>query len=165
MSGIQEFTAWMQQQQLMDDEIRAQHEAMSNGQRRRLLLVEYHCAAKNCLLLRIWQSPHGPAFFRPAYTLTPERNLARSNEAGRANNTSDGFNRWKESAARWVSATGVKDQMGWTMNCRHVDAHVRVAEIDKDLAAAIAGQPVRRRIRSVSGSNVSLVPLESLTEK
>lgn len=143
-----------------------QHEAMTDGERRRKLLLEYHCSAgRPCLLLRIFATKYGPAFYRPAYMLTPERNLARSNEAGRAANTSDGFNRWRSACDLWTDAHGLEESFGWFLNCRHVDIAVRVAEIDADLALATPGNPRRRRINRVSpSSEYGLVLLDSVSQ-
>ena len=53
-------------------DVTEQHAAMTDGQRRRRLLVEYVCGARPpCLLLRIFASDYyGPAFYRPPYILT-----------------------------------------------------------------------------------------------
>ncbi|MGA9492892.1 MAG: hypothetical protein WBV80_21940 [Mycobacterium sp.] len=40
----------------------AHYEAGVNG----AMLAEYRCREKNCLLLRVWQTPTGPEFFAPS---------------------------------------------------------------------------------------------------
>lgn len=164
--GVESLREYMARREQIREAVTQQHDAMTTGERRRKLLLEYHCSARQpCLLLRIFATPYGPAFYRPAYVLTPERNLARSNESGRAANTSDGFNHWVSGCDIWMDAHGLEDTFGWFLNCRHVDLGVRVADIDTDLALASPGKPRRRRINRVSKSGQhSLVLLDSVSQ-
>lgn len=146
------------------EDVTRQYGAMTDSQRRRLLLVEYHCAARGCLLLRVWASTHGAAFYRPAYILTAERNLATSNEAGRAANTTDGFNRWKDGCDVWPSAFANDPGAAWSLNCRHVAATVPMSDIDRDITGATPGKPARRSVLSVSDADLRTVPLSSVTK-
>lgn len=164
-----EGVAWLrdlfEQHERTRTEVAEQHAAMTDGQRRRRLLVEYHCSARRpCLLLRIFASDHGPAFYRPPYILTEERNLSRSTAEGRAANTTNGVDRWRESAGVWVSAGSNADRAGWDLACRHVDVTVRWADIDADVRRAQPGAPVRRRIARVSSSEFRWVALDSVTQ-
>ena len=122
--------AFLERQERAREEVTEQHAAMTDGQRRRRVLVEYHCTAgRPCLLLRIFASDdYGPAFYRPPYILTEERNLRASNEDGRAANTTDGANHWREGVGPWVTADGIESTAGWSLNCRHVDVSVRWAD-------------------------------------
>lgn len=137
---------------------------MTVAQRRRLLLVEYHCTA-GCLLLRAWATVNGPAFHRPAYVLTAGRNEARSNQGGRARNTSDGYNHWLANSGMWFHITpDLAETFGWGFHCRHVDVTVRAADIQADIDAGRPGAPIRRRVARVSSADVGIVPLESVTQ-
>lgn len=151
---------YMAERRLQRESVAQQHADLTVSQRRRLLLVEYHCAQRGCLLLRVWASPYGPAFHKPPYVLSAERNLASSNADGRANNTTDGFNRWKGATDVWVD---VKEdpRFGWSLNCRHVAVTVSAADIQTDIETASPGEPIRRRIASVSSPDLRLLPLMS----
>lgn len=146
------------------EDVARQHSAMTVAQRRRLLLLEYHCTA-GCLLLRVWTTSRGPAFHRPAYVLTPERNEGRSNEDGRTSNTSDGRNHWRENSGIWFTITpDLAERFGWGLHCRHVDVTVRAADVQADIDAGRPGSPVRRSIRRVSSADPGLVPLDSVAQ-
>ena len=164
--GVAWLGAFLERQERAREEVTEQHAAMTDGQRRRRVLVEYHCTAgRPCLLLRIFASDdYGPAFYRPPYILTEERNLRASNEDGRAANTTDGANHWREGVGPWVTADGIESTAGWSLNCRHVDVSVRWADIDADVRRAQPGAPVRRRILRVSSQDFRRVALESVTQ-
>ena len=95
------------------------------------------------------------------YVLSPERNEGQSSEAGRAKNTSDGNNHWRESCGPWVDPKGAAT-FGWSLNCRHVAVWVPATDIHQDIVTAKAGEPIRRRIRGVSSQHERLVPLASV---
>lgn len=144
----------------------AAYRGMSESQRRRLLLVEYHCAdSARCPLLRVWHSLSlGPSFYQPAYVLTEARNLERSNEEGRARHTTDGGGRWTPTFGRWAEVADEDEAAGWELHCRHTDVKVRAADVRADIDAATPGRPVRRRIARVSSSDFRTVPLDSVTQ-
>lgn len=132
------------------DELARQHDAMNDAQRRRVLLVEYHCAdRRRCLLLRVWATTHGPAFYRPRYTVSPARNLDRSSPEGRAANTRNGSNDWRANCGRWMDVGGL-GPIGWPLNCDHVSAVVLAADVQADIESAQPGKPVRRTVARVS---------------
>lgn len=142
-----------------------EHDGMTDKQLRRCLLVEYRCARRNCLLLRIFNSSNGPAVHRPSYTLTQERNMHRSSASGREHNTSDGFNHWRSSTGPWIPADNLGSDASWSLHCRHVDVSIRWADVDQDVTSASnAGSPLRRGIRAVSSADSGLVPLRYVTQ-
>ncbi|MDI9629574.1 MAG: hypothetical protein QM286_13720 [Acidobacteriota bacterium] len=138
------------------------YKAMSDRQRKRLLLVEYRCAAKQCLLLRAWNSPLGPATYQPPYILTPERNLALSSASGRGANTTDGNNHWRERGGLWSYTDDWGNSLGILLACRHVYVSVLASDIHRDILAGAPGSPVRRRIVGVSVQDNGVVPLGSV---
>lgn len=129
------------------DLIRAVHES-AQGRRavRRGALVELRCSAREgCLLLRAWawHSPHGIAYYRPPYKLSPARNAATSSPEGRLKNTRDGDRRWQSRAGM------LEDFAAWPdarmpIQCDHVDSTVEVRDLLRWASDATPGKPTRR---------------------
>lgn len=79
------------------------------------LLAEYRCGAPDGhLLLHIFQTPPGPAFYQPHYKLSRGRSLATSTEEARLKNTRDGDHDWNEQAGLLAASANV------LLNCDHV---------------------------------------------
>jgi len=95
------------------------------------LLLEYRCRAKGCLLLRVWQTPEGPAWQAPGRALSNRGALARD----------------LEQTALGVGETGRLDDcppLLWLpLICRHVNESAWLFDIRADLADATPGRPVR----------------------
>jgi hypothetical protein len=105
-------------------EVIAHHEAGVRG----VLLVEYRCRAKGCLLLRVWQTPNGPEFLASGYRLSNRYTLA-----GREGETWDWGGRLDDyPATLWVP-----------LMCNHVTERTCVSEIRRDLAGRTPGNPTR----------------------
>lgn len=70
----------------------------ATGMLRRAMLIEYRCPTpRGCLLLGIFATPHGPAWYTPPFKFSPERNARTSPEA-RSERTTDGDRRWRDRA-------------------------------------------------------------------
>ena len=89
----------------------------SNGSLRQVLLSEYRCQS-GCLLLQLFQTPTGVAFFIPRYKLSRNVNAASSSESGRRVNTEDGENHWKEQIWQLSPAKNL------SLNCDHIKQYI-----------------------------------------
>lgn len=64
-------------------------------QLRSALIYQAYCSdADSCLLVRVFQTPKGLAYFIPRYKLSPSVNERHSSPEGRAEHTEDGDRRW-----------------------------------------------------------------------
>lgn len=105
-----------------------------------VLLVEYRCRKKGCLLLHVWQAPKGLEFFAPAARVSDQFVSAgqwhwlgynREDEK----KTGDRAGRLDEVAARLQSG-------GWLwLMCEHVKESMWVRDIRQDAASGQLGQP------------------------
>lgn len=127
------------QLRLLDDngvQALAYYQALKKARRLKdVLMAEYRCS-DGCLLLHLFQTPAGTAFYAPRYRLSPGVNAESSNESGRAANTEDGERKWK-AHANLVSAAA-----NFPLNCDHVLNHV----IDMPALSNTPGNPVRKQI-------------------
>jgi hypothetical protein len=127
--------------------------AMTPNARKQVLLAEYRCAIKRCLLMHIWQTPHGRCFYLPPYRLSPDMTETRTVESARLKRTEDGYRLWRARAGsldelveffQWNPGRG-----GLPVNCGHVRATVPVEQVVAAVAAAAArptGQNLPRRV-------------------
>lgn len=69
------------------------------GMLRERTLLEYRCdsSRRGCLLLRVFETPVGPATYKPPVRFSPAKN-ANTHPAARAALTTDGDRRWEASA-------------------------------------------------------------------
>jgi len=106
-------------------------------------------AVCGCLLLRVWLSPLGYCFYRPAYRVAPGRNADTSTESGRAANTTDGSNHYRHSAGVLDDHRDWPDDTVTDLACAHKAFQPRFADLlsgadeGKQRLAAKLG-PVRR---------------------
>jgi hypothetical protein len=101
-----------------------------------VLVSSYYCDdGGGCLLLHIFQTPIGLAFFLPKYKLSRAENESSSNAEGRANNTDDGDRKWTFQSDA-LPASG-----NLTLNCDHVRNYVLEM---KGLVTGKPGAPLRR---------------------
>lgn len=102
-------------------------------QLRSALVFEARCAQAGCLLLHVFQTPAGVAFYVPRYKLSPAANAAESTEDGRRANTEDGQNHWREHAGLTEFA------LNFPLNCDHYRGLLEGVEI-----SGRPGDPTRR---------------------
>lgn len=113
----------------------ALHRSMeASGSLPRHTRLEYRCRQGGCLLVRVFDTPAGPAIYKPAFRYSPGRNTGTHPNA-RERLTTDGDRRWQESADLLdidpPSGLGVEL---WT-NCDHLLDHPLPSErINADLA-------------------------------
>jgi len=88
-------TEMFEKSQRREDQARSLFAAVKAGERQAQKLVYrgHRCVH---VLAEVYPLPEGVLVHQPVYTLTDEVNAEHSNEAGRANNTLDGNNTWKE---------------------------------------------------------------------
>lgn len=95
-------------------EMVALYETMKKtGELTRNRLVSYRCS-KGCLLLDVYQTPDGPAAYRPGFKYSPQANEATS-PAARLTRTTDGDRRWVANADMVLSPP-----LSYLLACNHV---------------------------------------------
>jgi hypothetical protein len=104
-----------------------------------VLLVEYRCRTKGCLLLHVWQAPKGMEFFAPAARVSDQYSSA-------GQWLWLGYNR--DDANKTGDRAGALDDLaglqagGWLwLLCEHVKESVWTREIRQDAADRVPGQP------------------------
>ncbi|VBA60524.1 hypothetical protein [Mycobacterium attenuatum] len=127
----------------------AAHKTMTNKQLRRLLLVEYRCA-KGCLLLHVWNTPGGAAYYRPGINIS--ENMHRrtgASEVGRIPEMGGLVACFDDSDWVWVTDEQERTGIGsnyLTIGCKHcLGLRFPAKTIKADVAAATPGDPVRVR--------------------
>lgn len=132
---------------MKSDEIVAAYRAMTNNQLRPLLLVEYRCA-KGHLLLHVWNTPDGAAYYRPAVDIsTKMHQRTGASEAGRIPEMGGLVADMEDS--EWVWVTDEQERTGVGQNClvigcKHcLGLRFPAATIKADVAAATPGNPVK----------------------
>lgn len=109
-------------------------------QRRSVLLVEYRCKVRGCVLLTCWRSPMGRLVHLPGYKLSPERN-AETVRYGQADR------HWDESLVNLdalpVFADSGRYSSGLPLTCDHYSHSVRTVDLLDDAARAQPGNPTR----------------------
>ena len=113
-------------------------------------LIEYYCA-HGCLLLHVWQSPHGRLWYQRRYKLSPATAEAETVASARGKRTDDGFRIWR-------SRGGSFDELieffefdpkagGLSMNCHHLrNVEILCEVLAADAAAAKPGQPTKKTL-------------------
>ena len=113
------------------------------------LLVEYRCRAKGCLLLRVWQTPHGPEFVAPGRQLSSRYALART--MVRINITGgEMFRNWAGRLDDWP-------ELPLLLMCEHVIETARAYDIRRDLEEA-GGDPRARTQRRTGTRGFYVLP-------
>lgn len=106
-----------------------------------VLLAEYRCRERGCLLLRIWQSPNGPEFFAPSARVS-DQNTSAGQWHWLGFNRSDA-NKTGDRAGRIEDLTTLQ-RGGWLwLLCGHVKEAVWVADMRRDYASSRPGQPAK----------------------
>lgn len=114
---------------------------LTSGRLPGLRRLTYRCTAARCLLLEAVETPLGVVVHQTRYKYSEAENLARSSESGRAANTYDGRNHWRErtyylkqSALSWPDDPG-----GQELTCDHVLGHLlTAADFQRDWRAGHA---------------------------
>jgi hypothetical protein len=126
-----------------DDQLReavlAEYKAMSRRTRSGVLIVEYSCRPKGCLLLHVWNTPCGRFYYQPRYRLSREATQAETSESARGKRTSDGDHKWLPRAGSFdalLNFCGDEPDLGLDLNCDHG----RLKVIGRRLAADIRGK-------------------------
>jgi hypothetical protein len=88
----------------------ADYQAMTPKALKQVLVAEYRCREKGCLLLHVWQTPRGRYWYRPPYNLSPQVAESQTVESARRKRTSDGFRNWNPSAG---SFDGLLDSLAY----------------------------------------------------
>jgi len=125
------------------DLLLAAFDAADSKVRRRVLLAEYRCRQRRCMLLLVWQSPGARLVRLPAYRLSPVRNEAESVASARRKRTTDGERRWRPRVLVLEELAGFPEA-GLDLNCDHVRAVVPVPDLLADVERASPGTPTRR---------------------
>ena len=136
----------------------ADYQSMTTAVRRQVLLAEYRCRTKGCLLLHVWQTPQGRFWYTPRYKLSPQLTESDTTESARDKRTDDG-GRWlpradsldrllaffaneSETETGELVVTSYSNEGGLPLNCEHVRSTVDVAAL-AEAATAAPGQPVK----------------------
>lgn len=109
-------------------------------------VVEYRCKRRGCLLMHVWQAPAGLTYYQPPYKLSPRRNDAESNAAGRERNTVDGQRHWRARAGKLDDLRGWGPQAGLSLQCDHVRLTLPSTEVLAMADEATPGKPTRRTV-------------------
>lgn len=144
---------------MMNDPLAA-YRAMTPADRRQVLMAEYRCATpKRCLLMHIWQTPHGRMYYIPAYRLSPNVTNTETVESARRKRVRNG--RWQPTVgsldelleffdgADLIGFPGVRDGTpgtaagGLPLNCAHVRTAVSAEELARVIAGVHPGRPAR----------------------
>lgn len=125
----------------------ASYQAMTAKARRQVLLAEYRCRTKGCLLLHVWQSPHGRYWYTPPYDLSPQVTQDETVESARAKRTADGYRKWLPRAGSFDELLdffdGAPESGGLTLTCDHVRETVTVGRLAADAGGATPGAPAK----------------------
>jgi hypothetical protein len=128
----------------LQDFAETNYKAMTRKERRQVLLAEYSCRTRGCLLLHVWNTPQGRCYYQPRYALSPEVNKAESVEAARQKRTSDGNHKWM---ARWGSLDellefcGEEPDLGIDLNCDHVRERITGRRLGAAVDGVTPGSP------------------------
>lgn len=107
------------------------------------LLIEYRCS-RGCLLLHVWQSPHGILYYIPPYKLSPKRTEQDTAPSARAKRTADGYRRWLGRGGNLDQLRGWGDEVGVALQCDHVRTVQPSTRALADADTATPGKPTRR---------------------
>lgn len=104
-------------------------------------LLEYRCHAsrRGCLLLRVFDTPVGPAVYKPPFRLSPDKN-AGTHPAARAARTTDGERRWDANADLLDVDPPADAGVELWVSCDHVHRYSIPSErVNADLAGHRGG--------------------------
>jgi len=89
--------------------------------RLKLRRLTFRCAGRRCLLLDAIETPAGIIVHQKRHKVSPPRNEAASNEAGRRANTFDGVNHWRPRTYHLGASALAHDDPGasLTIQCDH----------------------------------------------
>ncbi len=133
----------------------AAYEGLSGRDRREVTLVEYHCTARHCLLLTVWQSPAGRFVYKPGSRHSPLRRTGQT--AAEARVEFRGVRRFPartfslDDPRLWLSAgedrlTLREDGDSTSVACDHVRRSISRVQVLADVDAGHPGRPVVRRV-------------------
>jgi hypothetical protein len=125
----------------------ASYQAMNAAARRQVLLCEYRCRVKGCLLLHVWQSPHGRYWYTPPYVLSAQVTHDETAESARVKRTCDGYRRWLSRAGSFDELVdffdGVPAAGGISVTCDHVRHTLTIGRLAADVGGATPGSPAK----------------------
>jgi hypothetical protein len=122
----------------------ASYKSLSRKARGEVLLAEYVCGAKDCLLLHVWNTTEGLCYYQPRFRLSPEATESGSVESARQSRTSDGYRKW---LPRWGSLTdllsfcGDDPGLGADVNCDHFRGLITGRRLAFDIDGVTPGNP------------------------
>jgi hypothetical protein len=132
----------------MNNDALDDYKAMTAKERRQVLLIEYRCKTKGCLLLHAWQQPEGRFWYLPGYDLSPEVVESETAESARQKRTVDGYRKWIERAASLDHLldffSEAPDTGGLSLTCDHVRQVITTTELATDLEGTRPGTPTKR---------------------
>ena len=105
------------------------------GMLRQRTRLEYRCRSnrRGCLLLRVFDTPAGPAVYKPPVRYSPAKN-AYTHPDARAKNTTDGDRRWEASADLLDTDPPAGAGVELWVSCDHVHNYVIPSErVNADL--------------------------------
>ncbi len=120
------------------------YKSLSRKARREVLLAEYVCRTKDCLLLHVWNTTEGLCYYRPRFRLSPEATEAGSVESARQSRTSDGYRKW---LPRWGSLNDLlafcddDPYLGADVNCDHFRGIITGRRLAFDIEGVTPGNP------------------------
>lgn len=112
----------------------AVHRSMvASGSLARHTRLEYRCHDHGCCLARVFDTPKGPAVYKPSFRYSPERNENTAPTA-RQRETLDGERRWREQADLLDVDPPAGQGVEYWLNCDHLLNHpLRSEQINADL--------------------------------
>ena len=132
-------------------QIAAEHDKHEATALKRVLLLDYRCP-QGCLLLHVWQSPHGRLFYLRRYQLSRGKNTAETAEAAREHRTEDGDRKWPARGGNFddlLDFTRADPDVGLLLNCRHVRRLITAEQA----AADMSNTPGRTKPRVISAND------------
>jgi hypothetical protein len=131
----------------------AAYQAMTAKARKQVLLAEYRCRRKGCLLVHIWSTKGRRYYYLPRYRLTAAVAEAETIESARKKNTEDGYRKWRARAASLDNlfdfidsdSDDVRDEnrrtIGLPVNCEHVRGAITCRRLAADIDGVRPGAP------------------------
>lgn len=122
------------------------YKSLSRKARREVLLAEYVCRTKDCLLLHVWNTTEGLCYYQPRFRLSSEATESGSVESARQSRTSDGYRKW---LPRWGSLNdllafcGDDPGLGADVNCDHFRGLITGRRLAYDVEGVTPGNPAK----------------------
>jgi hypothetical protein len=120
------------------------YSTLSRRARQQVLVAEYVCGAKDCLLLHVWNTTEGLCYYQPRFRLSSQATKSGSVESARRTRTSDGYRKW---LPRWgslndlLSFCGDDPGLGADVNCDHFRGLITGRRLAFDIDGVSPGHP------------------------